>query len=184
MALQKDRYCSFCGTLYPEPLSWPRNCTQCKMMIWANPIPVSVVLVPIQGPEGLGLLTVRRGIDPRKGFLSLIGGFVEETESWQAGGAREVEEEVGVLLDAAQLKPFWFCSTEPRPNRVLLFSVAPTLQLSDLTPFTPNAESEERGIILGPDGLEDIFAFPLHTQAARLWFAQQEIHGPHRFRPA
>lgn len=184
MPLQKDRHCSYCGTAYPEPLVWPRNCLSCQSITWANPIPVAVVLIPIQSPQGQGLLVVRRGIEPRKGWLSLIGGFVEENESWQAGGAREVREEVGLTLDAAQLKPFWFCSTEPRPNRILLFAVAPPLALDALSPFVPNEESTERGVIYGPDALDEIFAFSLHLEAARRWFAEQGITGPHRFHAA
>ena len=182
----KDRFCSFCGTAYAEPLSYPRTCTNaaCKVTVWANPIPVSVVLVPVRSAKGTGLLVVRRGIEPRKGHLALVGGFLEEHETWQVGGAREVSEEVGVTVDATKLVPFWFTSTEPRPNRVVLFSVAPVLEHASLAPFTPSTESQERGVIYGPQGLEDVFAFPLHIQAARKWFESQGLNGPHDFTPA
>jgi hypothetical protein len=89
-----------------------------------------------------------------------------------------------VTVDATKLTPLWFTSTEPRPNRVLLFSVAPTLERASLTAFTPSTESQERGVIHGPQGLEDVFAFPLHIQAARKWFESQGLTGPHRFTPA
>ena len=182
----KDRFCSFCGTAYAEALAYPRTCPNaaCKVTVWANPIPVSVVLVPVRSEQGTGLLVVRRGIEPRKGMLALVGGFLEEHETWQVGGAREVAEEVGVTVDATKLTPLWFTSTEPRPNRVLLFSVAPTLERASLAAFTPSTESQERGVIYGPQGLEDVFAFPLHIQAARKWFESQGLTGPHRFTPA
>lgn len=182
----KDRFCSFCGTAYAEPLAYPRTCTNaaCKMTVWANPIPVSVVLVPVRTESGLGLLTVRRGIEPRKGKLALVGGFLEEHETWQTGGAREVLEETGVKVDATKLEPLWFTSTQPMPNRVLLFSVAPALERAGLSAFAPNTETAERGLIFGPEALEDVFAFPLHIQAAQMWFKTQSLTGPHRFTPA
>lgn len=182
----KDRFCSYCGSAFPEPLAYPRTCpnSACKMMVWANPIPVSVVLVPVRAELGVGLLVVRRGIMPGKGKLALVGGFLEEHESWQVGGAREVMEETGVKVDAAKVEPLWFTSTEPKPNRVLLFSVAPTLERSALSAFTPSSESEERGLIFGPAALEEVFAFPLHIQAAQRWFQAQGLAGPHRFTPA
>ena len=148
----------------------------------ANPIPVAVALLPVRDPSGArGLLVCRRGVEPRRGFLALIGGFVEDQESWQAGCAREVLEEVGVEIDPAAIAPFWFCSTEPRPNRVLLFGACAELELSSLPPFVPTAETQARGVIRGPEGLTEVFAFPLHRLAAERWFAAAGITGPHRF---
>ena len=140
------------------------------MTVWANPIPVSVVLVPVRAEPGLGLLVVRRGIEPRKGKLALVGGFLEEHETWQVGGAREVQEETGVKVDATKLEPLWFTSTQPMPNRVLLFSVAPALERAMLPRSRQTPRRAERGLIFGPEALEDVFAFPLHIEAARMWF--------------
>ena len=82
------------------------------------------------------------------------------------------------------MRPFWFTSTEPRPNRVLLFSIAKPMPLAALGTFGGNAETEERGVVFGPDGLEEVFAFPLHIEAARRFFAEQGITGHHAFRQA
>lgn len=181
----RDSFCSHCGTAFPAPHVYPRTCpnSACAVTVWANPIPVSVVLVPVRTPGGTGLLVVRRSIAPRQGWLALTGGFLEEHETWQAGGAREVREETGVTVDAARLEPWGFTSTEPRPNRVLLFSVAPPLESTTLPSFTPTAETSERGLIHGAGGLEDVFAFPLHVQAARRWLEAQGLTGPHRYAP-
>ena len=183
MTATRDRYCSFCGTAYVPPLQYPRACVNvaCGQVVWANPIPVSVVLVPIRREGREGLMVVRRGIEPAKGRLVLAGGFVEEHESWQVAGAREVFEEAGVTLDARALQPFWFASSEPRPNRVLLFSIAKPVDAVRLTPFTATEEASERGIVHGPDGLDDVLAFPLHAHAARRFFAERAIHGGHDY---
>jgi 8-oxo-dGTP pyrophosphatase MutT (NUDIX family) len=173
--LTRDSFCSFCGTAFAAPLAYPRTCAQCQTQIWANPIPVSVVLVPVQAATGIGLLVVRRAIQPQLGKLGLVGGFLEDHESWQQGGAREVFEEAGVVIDPASIAPLWFASSSPKPNRVLLFGVAPTIELVALPPFTPNHESTERGLVFGPAGLSEIFAFSLHVEAATRFFAQRGI---------
>lgn len=179
--LIRDTFCSFCGTRYPEPLAYPRTCTSCTTQVWANPIPVSIVLVPVLDGARIGLLVVRRAIQPKLGLLALVGGFLEEHESWQQGGAREVREETGALIDVSSVVPMWFASSEPRPNRVLLFSTAKPITVSDLPPFHQDQETSERGLVFGPDGLADVFAFGLHVEAVRRYFAEHGITGPHAF---
>ncbi|MDI2128345.1 NUDIX domain-containing protein [Yinghuangia seranimata] len=177
MTLIRDSFCSYCGTAYVAPLRYPRTCAGCKTTVWANPIPVSVVLVPVRSGGRTGLLVVRRAIEPGKGRLALAGGFLEEQETWAEGGVREVREEAGTTVDPATLTAFWFTSTEPRPNRVLLFSVAAPIDADALGTFTPNDETSERGLVFGPGGLEEVFAFPLHAEAARRFFAERDITG-------
>jgi len=178
--LVRDTFCSYCGTKHPEPLAYPRTCSGCSTQVWANPIPVSVVLVPVVDGHRTGLLVVRRAIPPIS-KLALAGGFLEEHESWQQGGAREVREETGAEIDAASLVPLWFSSSQPRPNRVLLFSTATPIPVSALPPFHQDAETSERGLIFGPDGLDDVCAFSLHADAARRYFAERGITGGHAF---
>ncbi len=161
-------------------MAYPRTCTACGAQIWANPIPVAVVLVPVIEGERTGLLVVRRAIPPA-GKLALVGGFVEEHESWQECGARELREEAGVAIDPATLEPLWYASSAPRPDRLLLFSLAPPVRAAELPAFAPNAEASERGIIFGADGLDEVLAFPLHAEAARRYFARHAAHGPAGF---
>ena len=177
----KDSFCNHCGAAFPEPLAYPRRCSGCGAEVWANPIPVSVVLVPIEHQGRTGLLVVRRAIEPRRGLLAVVGGFLEEHETWQVGGAREVFEETGVRVDPAGIEPFWFTSTEPRPNRVLLFSTAAPLASASLPPFEPSPETSERGLVFGPQGLDEIFAFPLHVLAVERWFAARNARGAHDY---
>jgi ADP-ribose pyrophosphatase YjhB (NUDIX family) len=183
MQCVRDTYCSYCGTRFPEPLEYPRTCPACHTQIWANPIPVAVVLVQIVDGDRTGLLVVRRAIPPEVGKLALVGGFIEEHESWQHGGAREVREETGVIVDPAALEPHWFASSDPRPNRVLLFSVARPQPASALPSFVHDAEASERGVIYGPGGLDEVFAFSTHVEAARRYFAAHGVTGPHGFTP-
>ncbi len=187
MAAVRDTYCSYCGSKYPEPApgatKYPRTCTGCDVTIWANPIPVTVVLAQVIDGARTGVLVIRRAIPPQVGKLALVGGFLEEHESWQVGGAREVREETSVAIDPAALEPMWFASSEPYPNRLLVFSIAPPRPVSALPAFAPDHESSERGLVFGPDGLDQVFAFPLHVEAARRYFAERGVSGPHNFTP-
>lgn len=176
-----NAYCHFCGTRFPEPLAYPRTCPACGAQIWANPIPVCVALVPVVDAQGVGLLVIRRAIPPAIGKLALVGGFLEEHEDWQVGCAREVREETGIELDPRRLEPFWYASSAPRPNRVLLFALAEQLAAEALPQFVADHETSERGVIYGAGGLDDVFAFSTHVEAARRFFAARGIDRPHGF---
>jgi ADP-ribose pyrophosphatase YjhB (NUDIX family) len=177
-----NAFCHFCGAKFAE-LVYPRTCTGCRAQVWANPIPVCVALVPIAHDERTGLLVIRRAIPPGIGKLALVGGFLEEHEDWQIGCAREVREETGIEIDARSLEPFWYASSSPKPNRVMLFSLAPALRADSLQPFAADSETSERGVIYGPLGLDEVFAFTSHIEAARRFFASRGITGPHEFTP-
>jgi ADP-ribose pyrophosphatase YjhB (NUDIX family) len=177
----RDAFCSFCGTAH-QATKYPRTCPnpECAITIWANPIPVCVALVPITHRGQRGLLVVKRGIEPAKGKLALVGGFLEEHERWQDGAAREVREETGVIIDATKLETFYYVSTEPKPNRVLLFSIAAPVA-EPLPPHIANAETAERGVIFGLEGLEQEFGFALHLEAARRYLTREGLTGPHAY---
>jgi len=179
----RDSFCSHCGHAFEAASTYPRTCKNgaCGVTIWANPIPVSVVLQPVKHDGREGLLVVRRSIEPRKGLLALVGGFLEEQETWQVGGAREIREETGVEVDPAGIEAFWFTSTQPKPNRVLLFSVARPIEGSGMPAFVPSNETSERGLIYGPEGLDSIFAFPLHVEAVQRYFKSRGVTGANAY---
>jgi len=86
-----------------------------------------------------------------------------------------------VIVDPASCQVHWISSSEPRPNRVLIF--ATTERVDALPPFVPNAETQERGIIFGPGGLDEDFAFSTHAEAAKRYFQARGITGHHAFAP-
>ena len=112
--------------------------------------------------------------------LALPGGFLEEHEPWNIGAVREAREETGVEIDP-DLEQLVWRSSQPRPNRLLLFSVARPVDIAAFPAFEADAETQERGVIFGPDGLDDEFAFDLHVEAARMFFARTRTTGPHAF---
>jgi len=173
-----NSFCNFCGTAFADTATYPRTCAKCGAVVWANPVPVAVALVPVDD----GLLVVRRGIPPGVGKLALVGGFIEAHEAWQVGCAREVREETNVVVDPASCQIHWISSSEPTPNRILIFAVTEGVT-SPLPPFVPNPETQERGAIFGPGGLDEDFVFSTHIEAARRYFTARGITKHHAFAP-
>jgi ADP-ribose pyrophosphatase YjhB (NUDIX family) len=160
---EKDSYCSWCGRAFLADQAWPRRCGGCDNFTYRNPIPVAVVLVPVDE----GLLVIRRGIEPAKGKLALPGGYVDLAETWQEAGAREVFEETGLRIDPAGIEDFRTRSAPPGVGVVVIFGLARPLKASDLPTFAPTDETTERLVLTGPAEL----AYQLHTDVVAAYFA-------------
>src|SRR5690348_14970631 len=129
--LNKDTYCSFCGTEFKTGDSYPKSCLNCQMITYRNPLPVSVVLLPVDQE----LLVIRRNIPP-VGRLALPGGFIEVGESWQQACQRELFEETGIEITAEEIKLF---DVESAPDgTVLIFGLAEN-KTKDQIKFTRNS---------------------------------------------
>jgi ADP-ribose pyrophosphatase YjhB (NUDIX family) len=157
---QKNSHCSYCGTAFAANTLWPRRCAHCGNVTYSNPLPVSVVLLPLDG----GLLLVRRTQEPQAGRWALPGGFIETGETWQEAGAREMREETGYTIDPVGIRLF---DTRSAPDGTLLvFGLAQALSSNTLPKFTPSSETSEAMIAPGPREL----AFLTHTETAdRYW---------------
>lgn len=157
---RKGSFCSYCGQPFAAEQPWPRRCAHCGQISFRNPLPVNVVLVPVDN----GLLAVRRAHEPARGQLALPGGFIELSESWQEAGARELQEETGLSIDPASLTVFRVYSAPD--GTLLIFGLAPAHSSAELPPFTPAPAASERVILTRPVEL----AFALHTRVAREYF--------------
>lgn len=69
--MTKNSHCSFCGHPFAEQQPWPRTCGNCGQTSFVNPLPVVVMLLPVEG----GLLQIRRGIEPGLGKWAFPGGM-------------------------------------------------------------------------------------------------------------
>ena len=88
------KYCSQCG--HKVVLKVPEDdhrfrsvCTHCEHIHYENPRVITGTLPLWQGR----ILLCKRGIEPRLGFWTLPGGFMENGESMVAGALRETVEE-------------------------------------------------------------------------------------------
>lgn len=159
--LERNAHCGACGQRFAN-LTWPRVCAGCGNTIWLNPVPVGVVLMPVDD----GVLLVRRAIEPAAGQLALPGGFLVQGESWQEGSARELFEETGLRVDPSELTELMVRSP-PRGHVVLIFSVCAPRRRAELAPFAPNDEVSDWLITERPVEL----GFPLHTLALERFFS-------------
>jgi ADP-ribose pyrophosphatase YjhB (NUDIX family) len=160
---RQHSHCSFCGHPFLDGQRWPRICGHCGSTTYRNPLPVALILQPVDD----GLLVIRRSAAPRQGQLALPGGFVEMHETWQQAAARELREEAGVSIPADEVIDFGARSTPD--GYMLVFGVGPQLRLVDLAAFQPSREASARLVITAPTDL----AFPLHTEMVHRFFARR-----------
>lgn len=163
----RNSHCGFCGGRFAEAQPWPRTCHGCGATSYRNPVPVAVVLLPVDG----GLLLIRRGIEPRRGQLALPGGFIEIPESWQQAAARELREEAQIEIDWQELREQRVLSAPD--GTVLIFGLAQTRGPEVLASFQPTSETSECVIVRAAEAAQLELAFPLHTQVMREYFAGQ-----------
>ncbi|MDT9692375.1 NUDIX domain-containing protein [Streptomyces sp. P9(2023)] len=163
----KDSYCSSCGTRYAEPAGWPRTCAACGAVAYRNPLPVAVALLPVTDAQGTGLVVITRTIEPALGGIALPGGFIDHSEDWRDAVVRELREETWIEASAEDVRLADALSSPA--GHLLLFGLLPTRSADELPPSAPTDETSGRHLLHAPTEL----AFPLHTEAARRWFAGQ-----------
>lgn len=167
MGQRKHAHCGYCGQRFADGQPWPRRCRRCRYESYLNPLPVVLLLLPVQRSrrdEPDGLLVIRRNMAPHVGRLALPGGYLEFHETWQAGAARELYEEAGIRLSENTIREFRVRSADG--GLILIFGLADPIDEEQLPPFSQNAEVSERVILSEPTEL----AFPLHSQAVQDYF--------------
>ncbi|MER8186839.1 NUDIX domain-containing protein [Kitasatospora sp. NPDC094015] len=172
-AHRPNSHCHWCGTPYPPNTEgWPRTCTGCTEISYRNPLPVTVVLLPVHRPDGdPGLVVIRRTIEPGLGELALPGGYVDFGESWQQAAVRELREETGIEADAADVT-LVATDSDAAGGFLCLFGLLPARPLADLPPSVPTEETDGWQLADPHTPL----AFPFHTRVSAAWFRGSYDH--------
>ena len=119
------------------------------------------MLVPVTGPDDrVGLVVVRRDIEPFRGEIALPGGFIETGESWQEAAVRELSEETGLRAEPDEVRLFDVHSSF-NGYTLLVFGTVPSRAAEELPESRPTEEATEWFVLTEPTPL----AFPTHTQA-------------------
>ncbi|HEX6967287.1 MAG TPA: NUDIX domain-containing protein [Micromonosporaceae bacterium] len=161
-------HCSYCGTAFPSTAGWPRVCVACEQTTWRNPLPVAVAVLPVLTATGIGVVAVRRDIEPARGQLALPGGFIEYGEDWRDALVRELREETGLLAEAEDVRLFDVQSA-PTGRTIMVFGVLPAQPAASLPPSAPTAEATEWLVLTEPTEL----AFSTHTRVLADFLAQR-----------
>ncbi len=98
------KFCSECA--HPVHLETPQGdnrqrsvCQQCGTIHYVNPRIIAGCLPIFENK----ILLCKRAIEPRKGYWTLPGGFMEQGESLEEGAVRETLEEAGIEICAGQM---------------------------------------------------------------------------------
>ena len=99
-ALAEARFCPRCGV--EAVIDYPRRiaCPSCGYEAFFNPKPVAAA-VPVDRDGRVILL--RRGIEPRRGYWTFPGGFVDLGESVEDAAHRETMEELSMEIELGPL---------------------------------------------------------------------------------
>ncbi len=105
-----------------------------KKYYWAD-LPAAVVIVPLVDGEVVFVEQQRPAVGER--FLELPAGIVEDGESFEGAGARELAEETGYVPDRVTLlQEFWVATGVLRHERGIVVA-------EGLTPGEPDREGNE-----------------------------------------
>lgn len=163
---EKNSHCSFCGSRFAGPVSWPRTCPVCHNTTYVNPLPVVVVLLPLDS----GIIVIRRNTEPQKGTLTLPGGYIDFGETWQEAGRRELLEETGIEIAGGELRLYDVMNG--LDGTLVVFGLAEHQPWHCLRPFS-SAETQEVVLIDRPIEL----GFAMHTQVVARYFAERSQGG-------
>jgi ADP-ribose pyrophosphatase YjhB (NUDIX family) len=139
--------------------------------VYQNPIPVVAVIVPVlgidpaTGREAIGVLTVRRGIEPMLGKLALPGGYMGY-ETWASAGAREIAEETGLKVNPDSLSLANVHSGRENTRLIVFGRLERPIDGVALAGFRPNEEVSELVVVFAPAEL----AFSTHTEELKAFF--------------
>ena len=98
--LEKFHYYPVCGSCHFIVNNVKsKRCEDCGFVYYANPSSSTAAF--ILRSDGC-LLVARRGKEPAKGTLDLVGGFVDMYETSEEGMKREIEEESGLKINSVE----------------------------------------------------------------------------------
>lgn len=141
-----------------------------KLSPFNNPTPVVVALIQIEKNDGtIGLLGIRRAIEPRIGQLALPGGFIDQSEDSQAGAVREVLEETGINTQKEDYEIFGI-PVETNNNLLIFMKNKYIFPNSLLNKLKLNSEVSEFVVIDERTKL----AFPLHEKVCADFFKSND----------
>jgi ADP-ribose pyrophosphatase YjhB (NUDIX family) len=152
--------CPRCGTGL-ELTDGAARCPACGSVYYANSAPAVEGLLERDGR----VLLARRGIEPRRGYWDMPGGFLSEAEEPLDGLRREFREETGL-----EVTPLEWLGTHVEPYDEHFVLGLTWLVTADGEPQPADDVDELRWF--GPDELPSEMAFAHQDELLREWAAR------------
>ena len=153
------RYCPRCGELFSSHSDIVNACKACGLHLYLSPKPCTTIL--LFNDEGKLLLT-KRGIEPKKGYWDVPGGFCEVGESIEETAIRESREELHVEI---HVDAFLNSIPDVYEYQGIVYPILPTGIVAHITSGTPQ-----------PDDDVESFAFFTVDEALELDLAFASSH--------
>jgi len=171
------KFCSQCAHPLvfevPPDDNFPRHmCKQCGTIYYDNP-KIVVCSIPVwEESDEPRILLCKRAIEPRSGYWTLPGGFMENKETTAEAAIRETSEEAGAHID---LHGLFSLMNLPTAHQVHLFYRARLLDLE----FDPGTETTEVKLFAKHEIPWRQLAFSTIKYALELYFDdhRKSVHG-------
>jgi ADP-ribose pyrophosphatase YjhB (NUDIX family) len=163
-------FCNLCGQnlsmRIPEDDNRERHiCDSCGHIHYQNPR-IIVCTIPCHEDQ---VLLCKRAIEPRYGYWTVPGGFMENDETTQEGALRETMEEAQATVE---LHDIYSLYNLPHINQVHLFFRATLLNLD----FAAGEESLEVELFKQKDIPWEDIAFPAVSDTLKHYFHDRETN--------
>lgn len=185
MNTDRDQFCQQCGTQLVES-GYPKTCSNCRAIIWSNPLPVAVCVQPIIDrsflPYRVGLAIAQRAIEPKLGTWCFLGGHVEHGETFEGAARREFLEETSHRCFTG-LNPRITGSYQNGHGHVLVAVEFDALDIEYWENAKLCPENSAFGVLwkdsISVDGTPLELGFPIHQTIAERWMNPHARYNPH-----
>ena len=162
------KYCSQCGStlvvkIPPDDNRLRHVCDQCGTVHYVNP-KIVAGCIPVYEEK---ILLCKRAIEPRKGYWTLPGGFMEMDETSLDAAIRETREEANTRVEVIELYNVF---NLPHVNQVYMMYRARLLDMD----FSPGEETLETTLFTEQDVPWDRLAFSTIRQTLKFYFQDRK----------
>lgn len=166
------RFCPYCGARLCRLEAHGQIrpvCTQCGFVQFHDPKVAVIGLIAAPGR----LLLIQRGVEPEQGKWALPGGYMDAGEDPKAALARELAEEVGLLVRVDDLLDIFPLRPTPRSagGIVLAYRVQVT---GEPQPTLVVRDDAEDARWFRPDEIPDDLAFESTNRLVHEWRVEQQ----------
>jgi len=165
-------FCPKCGGKLAKKSRYLLACKICGFDFYINPKPVVNLILENEKGE---ILLAKRKFPPSKGMWNLPGGFLDPGESFEKALAREIKEELQLILN----KPHYFSSYKERyhfqqVNHHILNVIFTDKQQSPI--ITVGDDTSEAVFFMPSDIPYKQMNAPSERQAIKEYFARKYIN--------